>query len=175
MKFVATKITMETKTQSQILGETYESVRNLTKLYFSKFDGIDLNKQLELNGVKFNSPQWLAAHLVWTEHFLIIKGLGNKSLDIPWLEEYSFGSNPDEIKTKLSYDEIMKKMDEVHTEAMSIISSLTDEQMEEPNHIGVTFGDSNTKRKILIHAIRHEPMHAGQLSWILKANGIKVV
>lgn len=165
---------MNSKTEAQILGEAYESVRNLTKFYLSKLDGVDLHQQLEINGKKFNSPYWIVAHLVWTEHSLIIRGLGNQSLDIPWLEDFSIGSDSEKIKNKPAYEEVLKKLDEVHLVAMNIINSLSDEQLDGENHIDVTFGGVNSKRSVLRHAIRHEPMHIGQISWILKVNGIKM-
>lgn len=166
---------MPSKTEAQILGEAYESARNLTKFYMSKLDGLDLHHRPEINGVKFNSPYWIAAHLVWTENFLILQGLENTDACIPWLEEYGFGSNIDEVKVKPDYKEVLTKFDEVHTKAMGIINSLTDEQMKEDNHIDANFGGNKSKAGVLRHAIRHEPMHVGQISWILKANGVKMV
>jgi uncharacterized damage-inducible protein DinB len=112
---------------------------------------------------------------VWTEHFLLVKGIGDKSMDIPWLDEYGFGSDPEEVKTKPDFEEIMKKRDEVHKKAMAILMNLPDEELDKPNHINATFGGINNKRVVIKHAIRHEPMHIGQLSWILKVNGVKMV
>src|SRR5437867_2889827 len=96
--------------------------------YISKLEGLDINKELKINGTRFNSPHWILAHLVWTEHFLIIKGLANKTLNIPWLEEYKIGTNPDEAKTKMTFEELMKHREDVHKEAMDIISNLTDKE-----------------------------------------------
>src|ERR1700674_3076741 len=104
---------MSKKSEAEILADAYEFSRGLTKYYFSKLDGIDKNQRLETNGVKFNSPHWIAAHLVWTEHFLFIEGLGAPSpfhngetggFDIPWLEQYGFGSDPEKITDKPEYD-----------------------------------------------------------------------
>jgi uncharacterized damage-inducible protein DinB len=167
---------MTKKSEAQILADAYEFSRGLTKYYFSKLDGLDLNQNLEINGKKMNSPHWIAAHLVWTEHFLLIEGLGAPGeFNIPWLEQYGFGSDPEKITDKPEYDEILKKLEEVHEAAMKHLKSLTDEQLEEPNGINANFGGVNNKRNVIKHAIRHEPMHTGQISWILKANGVKMV
>jgi uncharacterized damage-inducible protein DinB len=166
---------MSKKTEAQILADAYEFSRGLTKYYFSKLDGLDLNQKLEINGKKMNSPYWIAAHLVWTEHFLLIEGLGLPSMNIPWMEQYGFGSDPEKISYKPEYDEILKKLEEVHEAAMKHLKSLTNEQLDEPNNINANFGGVNNKRNVIKHAIRHEPMHTGQISWILKANGIKMV
>lgn len=160
------------KTEGEILADVYEKVRGLSKMFISGLKDVDIEKRLEINNVKFNSAQWILAHLVWTEHFLIIVGVGGENMNIDWIDEYGFGSNPDEVKTKPSKEEILKKMDEVHTKAVQIIRSLSDEQLEEDNNINANFGGSKNKRNVITHAIRHEPMHIGQISWILKSNGI---
>ncbi len=166
---------MNNKTEAQILADTYDTMRNLSAFYISKLKDIDVNKQYSIDGVKFNSAYWIIAHLVWTEHFLLVKGIGDKSMDIPWLDEYGFGSDPEEVKTKPDFEEVMKKRDEVHKIAMEILNSLSDEEMDKPNYLNANFGGVNNKRNVIKHAIRHEPMHIGQLSWILKVNGVKMV
>lgn len=163
------------KTEGEILADAYESVRGLTKFYLSKIDKIDINKSIVTDGITFNSAYWILAHLVWTEHSLLIEGLGREMKNIPWLEEYGFGSNPSEAKQKPPVEEILQKMDEVHEAAISNIKKISDKEMDEPNSINASFGGVNSKRNIIKHAIRHEPMHMGQLSWILKAQGVKMV
>ena len=160
--------------KTQTLIQTYQMARNLSNYYISKMDGINIHKVYEVNGVKMNSAYWILAHLVWTEHFLIIEGIGGESLGIEWLNDYGFGSVPDEIKNQPSIEEVRKSFEEVHTKAMDILNSMTDELMEAENNIEANFGGSKDKFHVLMHAIRHEPMHIGQLSWILKVNGIKL-
>jgi uncharacterized damage-inducible protein DinB len=162
------------KTESRILAEAFESVRNLTKFYLSKINPEDLDIEMTSGEVKFNSPLWIAAHLAWAQEFLMLEGLGGKVTGIEWLNEYGFGSKPDEIKSKKTFDEIMLTLDSVHEKAMNHVKSLTDSQLDEKNPIGANFGGKDTKRAVLIHAVRHEPMHAGQLSWFLKSRGIKL-
>jgi uncharacterized damage-inducible protein DinB len=166
---------MNTKTESQVLAEAFESVRNLTKFYLQNLKEEDINKELEISGKKFNSAYNLIAHLVWTEHFLIVQGVGNKTMDIPWLDEYGFGFEPNSIKQKPQYSEVLARLDDVHAEAMAILDKLPDEELEKPNHINATFGQKNDKLGVIKHCIRHEPMHVGQISWIIKAGGKKMV
>ena len=165
---------MENNTKTQTLIKTYEMARSLSKYYISKLEGLDLHKVYEINGVKMNSAYWMLAHLVWTEHFLIIEGIGGESLGIEWLNDFGFGSEPDKIENQPSIEEVRKRGEEVHTKAMEILNNMTDEQMESENNIEANFGGSKDKFHVLMHAIRHEPMHIGQISWILKANGIKL-
>ncbi len=165
---------MSKKSEAEILADAYEFSRGLTKYYLSKLDGVDKNQKLEINGIKFNSPQWIAAHLVWTEHFLLIKGMGLPSMNIAWLEQYGRGYDPEKADLKPEYTDSLKILDEVHEAAMKHLRSLSDEQLDEPNGINASFGGVNNKRNVIKHALRHEPMHVGQISWILKANGVKM-
>jgi uncharacterized damage-inducible protein DinB len=168
----ASNTNMNNKTEAQVLAGAYEAARSLSDFYISKFENLDINKQLESDGVKFNSAHWILAHLVWTEHFLLVQGIGNKSMDIPWLEEYMIGTNPDDAKTKMTFSELMGHRKKVHEEAIKILNELSDEEIEKPNYIDAKFGGVNNKRNLITHTIRHEPMHIGQLSWILKFNGV---
>ena len=156
------------KSEVQSLLEAYEFVRNLSKFYIFKLDKEKIHNQIEVNGIKFNSAYWIVTHLIWTERFLIIQGIGGMDMDDHWLDEYCFGSKPAEIKTKPEYDEILKLFDEVHAKAVEVLNSTGDEQLNEPNHINANFGGKSDKRTVLKHAIRHEPMHIGQISWIIK-------
>ncbi len=165
---------MENNTRTQALIKTYEMARNLSKYYISKLDGLDIYRVYEINDVKLNSAFWIQAHLVWTEHFLIIEGIGGESLSIEWLNDFAYGAEPDKVENPPSVDEVKSKMEEVHKRAIEILNGMTDELMQAENNIEANFGGLTNKECVLMHAIRHEPMHIGQISWILKVNGIKL-
>ncbi|MCB0726405.1 MAG: DinB family protein [Ignavibacteriae bacterium] len=160
------------KSESEILAEVYEMVRGLSIFYLSNLSKIDIDKRIEADGIKYNSAYWIAAHLVWTEHSLILNGIAGEDMKIDWLNDYAYGCDPDKIKNKPPIEEVLKTMDEVHEKALTVIKNQTDEQLDEDNLFGESFGGSKSKRTLIIHAIRHEPMHIGQLSWILKSNGL---
>ena len=161
-----------TRTEGQVLADVLEKVRELSNKFIAPFKDLDLNKPLSIDGTKFNTAYWIVAHLVWAEHFIIIKGVAGENMNIDWLDDFCFGSNPDEIKNRPAYEIILAKLDEVHAKSIDIIRNLNDEELDAENHIGAAFGASKSKRNLIMHAIRHEPMHIGQLSWILKTNGI---
>lgn len=161
--------------QSEVLVESFESVRNLTKFYLSKVKPEDIYSNLIVNEIKFNSPFWIASHLAWSENFLLLIATGGKPFDIKWLDEFEFGSKPEDIKSDIKYDEVINTLDQIHKRAMEHILTLSDEMLNEKNLINANFGGKDSKKSVIIHAIRHEPMHAGQLSWILKARGISMV
>jgi uncharacterized damage-inducible protein DinB len=159
----------------QTLVKTYEMMRNLSKFYISKLSGLDLKMEYEIDGTKLNSAYWLIAHLVWTEHYLIIEGIGGESMGIEWLNDFAIGSSLDDLKNGPKIEEILAKLDEVHKKAIEILNNMTDEQLQAENNIEANFGGQRSKENVLMHAIRHEPMHIGQISWILKANGVSLV
>lgn len=163
---------MADNTKTQTLIQVYKMARDLSNYYLSNLEGLDIHKQYEINGVKINSAFWIIAHLVWTEHFLIIEAIGGESLGIEWLNDFGLGSKPDKIKNPPTIEEVKKRGEKVHSKAMEILNKMTDEQMEADNNIEEEFGGSKSKFNVLMHVIRHEPMHIGQIAWILKANGI---
>ena len=165
---------MENNIKVKTLTATYEMARNLSNFYISKLESIDVKSVYQINGIKINSAYWLVAHLAWTEHFLIIEGIGGDSMGIEWLNDFGFGAAPDDVKFDPSYEEVLSTLKKIHSRAMEIINNLSDDELEQENNINANFGGKNTKEVVLMHAIRHEPMHIGQLSLILKANGIKM-
>lgn len=156
--------------------EILQSTRSLTLFYLSQLKEVDHDKEFECEGKKLNSVNWLISHLCWTDNFLLIKSSKNNiEIAKDWFEEYGFGSNPDEIKTKLSYDELMELLNSNRAICIDYLKTLTDEQLEEENALGMSMGGSKALKNILYHAIRHEGTHAGQLGWLCKLHGLKTV
>ncbi len=166
---------MQNKSEAEVLLNVYKNVRSLTKFFIGNLADIDVNRTFEINGIKMNSAHWIISHLAWSENMLILNCVGNTDAGIPWLNEYEFGSNPSEVKTRLEMAELLQTLDNIHVKATEIIGNLSAEDLESDNHLGYTFGGSKSKRNVIIHAIRHEPMHSGQLTWLIKANGGKTV
>ncbi|MGB3017254.1 MAG: DinB family protein [Ignavibacteria bacterium] len=164
---------MENRSEALVLLSVYENVRGLTKFFISKLGDTDINHVFEVNGIKLNTIQWLIAHLAWTENELIVKAVGNDDINLPWLEEYGFGSVPAEIKTRPDLETLLKVLDSTHQRAVKILSGLTAEDLDSDNHLNFSFAGSKCKRNLIIHAIRHEPMHIGQLTWAMKLSDIK--
>ena len=161
------------KSESVILSEVFEMVRNLSKMYLNQLGNINVHECIEYKGIRFNSAYWIAGHLTWTEHALIVKGVAGEDMGIDWLDEFAIGKDPENISKKPTVEEILKTLDEVHSRSLDIIKGLSDENLAEDNLFGMSMGGSKSKRNIIKHLIRHEPMHIGQLSWILKLNGLK--
>ena len=168
-------IANNTTTEATMLAEVYADVRSLTKFYLAKMRYLDPFKQHIVEDVKLNTMYWICSHLVWAEHFLIIEGLGGEKLNIPWMKYYAFGTQPSSHADLPEFQDVLKQMDIVHERALEGLRSLPDDQLDEPNELNLAFAGKNSKRKIIHHAIRHEPTHVGQLGWICKINGIKTL
>lgn len=164
---------MQNKSEASVLLSVYENVRGLTKFFISNLGDTDINQVFEINGIKLNSIHWLITHLAWTENELILKAVGNDDINLPWLEEYGFGSVPAEIKTRPDLESVLETLDSIHERAVSIISGLSEEDLDSDNHLDFSFAGSKCKRNLIIHAIRHEPMHIGQLTWAMELSGNK--
>jgi hypothetical protein len=161
--------------QAILLAETLQKVRDLTRWYFSLLKHADPYRVWEINGVKLNSIAWLAAHITWAENFLILEGTGGKPFEIDWLNHYRLGCNGSLHEEKPDMKVILDLLKNVHTRAHTHILTLSNEILETPNPLNVAFGTDNTYRMLIQHAIRHEAMHTGHLSWLCKINGLSSV
>ncbi|NTW06456.1 MAG: hypothetical protein HGA29_01290 [Syntrophaceae bacterium] len=72
--------------------------------------------------------------------------IGGKEIDIPWLNDFGFGSKDESKNSRPPYSEVLEKMDLVHEQALNLLKSQTNEQLGEPNLVNATFGQSNEKR-----------------------------
>jgi hypothetical protein len=155
------------------LADMLDMARQLTRWYLSLLKNTDMKHRFELNGIQLNSPLWIAAHLVWAENMLVLHSTGGNPVSISWLDRFQLGAEYDESSLP-NVKDVLDSMKAVHHCSIQHIRSLSDNQLDEPNHSGISFG-ANTKRNILQHAIRHESIHAGHLGWICKLHGIKTV
>jgi uncharacterized damage-inducible protein DinB len=163
------------KPESQVLAEVLDSTRDLTKWYLSLLKKVDSEKTFKANGIPLNSALWVAAHMVQSEHRLLVEGLGVKPLSAPWMKNFGIGSKPLPPGKGPTFKDVLVKMDAVHRAALKAVKSLKEADLDQPNAMGFKFGGKDTRRNLIHHAIRHEGCHAGHLGWICKLNGIKTV
>ena len=157
------------------LVDFFESARKITMYYFNKLKDVGYDRVPVADGVALNSAKWIMAHLVWTENFLLLQGLGGEQVTFPWFSKVAFGTplaKPEELPP---IEEILEGMKQVHEAAIAHLQTLTDEQLLEPNLNGMSFSGDNSKRFLVLHACRHESGHAGQLGWHCKIAGIKTI
>ncbi len=163
-------------TQAQLLADTLDKTRQLTKFYLSKLKGVNPEDTLNLNGYETNSIYWIAAHLVWAEDYLGIVELGGKSFAPEWVKKFAIKSDGKLPEDRPDFKSILDELKRVHEAALQQISSLSDEQLNEQNFTGFHFGDGNSTKMMMIqHSIRHEGTHLGQLSLLAKIYGQQTV
>ena len=161
--------------EALVLHDTFQKTRDLTRWYLSLLKNSDPLKQWEVNGQRLNSVIWLASHIAWAENFLILKGTGGQLVELDWIEHYNIRSKGDLHHADHNMKTVMDAMKEVHEKAMAQLLTVTNEDMDAENTLGFGFGGIKTKRILVQHAIRHEAMHTGHLSWLCKINKVETV
>ncbi|QQS30022.1 MAG: DinB family protein [Sphingobacteriales bacterium] len=169
-------MTMQATGESAILADVLNSTRILTNYYLHKAQGLDFSKRFEVNGFTTNSIHWIVAHLAWAEYFLVLKAVGNHDSDVPeWFDLFSIGAPFPALEEMPSYEEAFQAFKDMHLQSLELIKSVQPEELDQPNHLGIKFGGSDSKRMIIHHCIRHEGTHTGHLGWLLRMHGNKVV
>lgn len=160
----------------KILAAMLDEQRNLTRFYLSKLKGEDMYREFEVNGYTTNSPYWILAHLCWAENMLAIQCLGKEGVDIAWLNDFKIQS-PKGAKhdSQPSLEEVLDAFKQIHAVSLKTIAALSDKELDEDNPLGLAFGENRSKRFMVMHAVRHEGTHCGQLSLIAKMYGKKTV
>ncbi|OFY90849.1 MAG: hypothetical protein A3K10_16275 [Bacteroidetes bacterium RIFCSPLOWO2_12_FULL_31_6] len=160
---------------STTLAEITDNTRDLLYFYLTKIDKSLWNKTLEFNGKQFNSVAWTLCHLVWAQDNLILKACANRSSGILWLEKFEIGK-PSVITTELpSVEEIKGALKNVHAQSLEVIKSLSNDDLQAPNHINLDFKKGNTKQQIIYHHIRHEGVHIGHIGLLCKLFDITTI
>jgi len=163
-------------TTAEILAESMDETRNLTRFYLSKLKGEDMHRTFTIGSYTTNSPYWILAHLTWAEHQLLVKSLGHKPMDIKWLDLFAIGTTLAPGTEDLpSIDQVIMLSKVVHEYALERLRSMTDAELEEENILNINFGGKTTKKFIAMHTIRHEGTHCGQLSLIAQFYGKRTV
>ncbi len=164
-----------TNKEALVLSDTFQKTRDLTRWYLSLLKDCDPYKRWEVNGTPLNSIIWLASHLVWAQNYLVIKGTGGQPVAIDWSENYNIRSNGDLHHNEHNMKSVMASLKEVNEKATAHLLTISDEKMDAENALGFGFAGLKTNRILIQHAIRHEAMHTGHLSWLCKINKLETV
>ncbi len=162
-------------TEAQILSQVMDKTRYITNYYLDKLSGTDLNRVFEVNGIRLNSTFWIMAHLPVTQNFLMLRSTGVAHVKIPWARQFGVGSEPPSPDNYPPLDEVKAFYKEVHEKSLAHVSSLPDEQLDQPNLTGFEYMAIKSFRDVIVHAIRHEGSHSGHLGWLCKIQGIKTM
>jgi hypothetical protein len=166
---------MLTKSEPQILAAMLDSTRQLTKFYLEELSDVDKLKSFSFGDFLTNNIQWIVAHITWAEDSLILRGIGNQGISVPWFELFRLGAPKPGLSEVPSYEDSLEKLDLVHQTSMTFLNSLSDATLDQPNHFGRKIMGEDSKRVLLRHCIRHEGVHCGQLSWLARMHGKQII
>lgn len=162
------------RSEAIVLAEAYAYTRNLSRFYLGKLKGSDPHFRPNINGKELNCWLWIAGHLVWAENWLLRSSLGYERLHLPWAKHFKIGSDGTPNGDWPDPETVMKAMKESQQLAIEGIRVIKDKELDEiiPS---ATMSFLESKRAIIIHAIRHDASHAGHLGWICQAMGIQTI
>jgi hypothetical protein len=164
------------KNESQVIASILDDTRKLTWSLFQQIQqGADMHRRFVAEGVELNSAYWIMAHLAVTQNYLVLRSTGGDSVRFPWAKMFGMGVSHPSAADCPPFDEIKSVLDDVHEKSVSHVMALNPELLDAPNATGFEFLGEKTNRSVLIHAIRHENMHSGHLSWICKLSGLKTI
>jgi hypothetical protein len=163
------------RTETTILADMMDKTRQLTRFYISNLKTVDPYEMIDFGGKKFNSVYWLTAHLIWAEDYLIVQGTGGKSVAPDWAAHYMIKSDSSLHEGHGDFKSLLADMKRVHEEAMTYLRAQDDTILDKDNALGFHFGDGDaSNRFIVMHAVRHEGGHSGNLAWLCKMHEIKL-
>ncbi|RJP78381.1 MAG: DinB family protein [Candidatus Zixiibacteriota bacterium] len=160
---------------SQVLATVLDNTRALTLFYLHHAEDVDRARNFTVGGFKTNSIEWIVAHLAWAEDFLILRGVGNQGLDVPWFERFALGAEQADASAYPPFAEAVEILHRVHQRSLELLKTLPEAVLDHANHVGLEFGAGNSNRIVIQHCIRHEGAHAGHLGWLLRMHGKKVI
>ncbi len=164
---------MAQRNESDVLCEVIDNTRELTLYYLTKLKGIDIYKTFTAGNQQFNSAFWIICHLAWAQDYLLLKATAGPDLKIGWLKKFGIGTSLPPREECPPVAEVLEALQKIHLAAVQHLKTLVGDELSESNLIELKFGDDRSKRVCIQHCIRHEGVHMGQLSWLIKMHGVK--
>jgi len=158
-------------TEAQILARTMDSARQYTLLYFDRLKDQDLHRKFVCEGKELNSAYWLIAHLAVTQNGLLLMACSGPFEKFSWAKYFGRGGAGLPPSECPPFTEVFDTFERIHTTAVAHVATLPDAALESPNMTGIPMIGTNV-RDVVTHAIRHEGLHTGHLSWLCKLYGI---
>lgn len=153
-----------------------DATRQLAHYALKKLKDVDVKKRFEVDGRKLNSVYWLVGHMAWAENNLILRSTGGPNPDLKWLKFFAIGKPAEEAEINgPSWEEVYAGFKKVHEIAMQHISQLDPADLDSPNKIDWEIMGGKTMRNTIMHQVRHENNHIGQLFWLMNFYGIKTI
>lgn len=160
-------------TEAQVLSHMMHRTREWTRYYLGGLKGQDPHRRFVCEGKELNTVFWLVAHLATSQNGLLLSATGGPFEKFRWAKHFTLGAPGLPPADCPPFDEVWETFKAVHEKAVSHIATLSEEQLNAPNPTKLAIG--TTVRDVITHAIRHEGGHSGQLAWLCKLYGVKMV
>lgn len=160
-------------TEAQVLSHMMDRTREWTRYYLGGLKDLDPHRRFVCEGKGLNTVFWLVAHLATSENGLLLASTGGPFEKFWWAKHFTLaaaGLPPEECPP---YGEVWETFNAVHKKAVTHIASMSEEALNGPNPTKLAIG--TTLRDVITHAIRHEGAHSGQLAWLCKLYGVKMI
>ncbi|MFN9595686.1 MAG: DinB family protein [Bacteroidota bacterium] len=162
--------------ECQTLSSIIDDTRKLTLSFLSQLeDSNGFYNDFKLDDKHLNSAFWIMAHLSVTQNFLLLRSTGGETIKIPYARQFGMGAVPPSREECPSLEEVRSIFNLVHEKSVKHIQNLDPSQLNQINTTGFVFLGEDSIRSVIVHAIRHENMHSGHLSWLCKLNGLKTI
>lgn len=162
--------------ECQTLSSIIDDTRKLTLSLLSQLeDSNGFYNDFKLDGKHLNSAFWIMAHLSVTQNFLLLRSTGGETVKIPYARQFGMGAVPPSREECPPLEEVRGIFNLVHEKSVKHIQNLDPSQLNQINTTGFVFLGEDSIRSVIVHAIRHENMHSGHLSWLCKLNGLKTI
>jgi hypothetical protein len=166
---------MSHPSEPQILASVLDNTRALTLFYLQQVEDVDKSRSFTVGDFQTNSIHWIIAHLAWAEDALILRGVGDQGISVPWFELFRFGLPRPPLDKYPPFSETLEVLQRVHQTALNFLNSLPREALDQPNKFGRKILGQDSNRILIHHCIRHEGCHAGHLGWLVRMHGKKVI
>lgn len=169
---------MDPKTELATLRNMMDATRQMAHFALKKLAGKenDFQKRFEVEGRKLNSVYWIIAHLAWGENNLILRSTGGPNPELPWLKFFGMGKPAEEGENcGVPYADIYAGFKKVHQLSMDHLATLDPANLDAENKLQWEVLGAKTMRNTIMHHIRHENSHNGQLLWLVNLHGVKTL
>lgn len=169
---------MDPKSELETLRNMVDVTRQLAHFALKKLDGreAEFQKRFEVDGRKLNSIYWIIAHMAWAENNLILRSTGGPNPEVPWLKAFALGKPAEEGENcGVPYSEIYAGFKKVHQLSMDHLAALDPANLDAENKLQWEILGAKTMRNTIMHHVRHENNHIGQLLWLVNLHGVKTI
>jgi len=160
--------------EAQVLAHMVDRTRQYTRFYLSTLKEHDPHRVFTAEGKPLNTVFWLVAHLATSQNGLLLLATGGPFEKFSWAKHYTLGGPGLPRDQAPPYEEVYATFKAVHEKVLAYLPTLTDEQLDSPNRTNLPLIGPTT-RDVITHAIRHESLHTGHLSWLCKLYGVRTM